>query len=403
MERQIDEIANSQRNQNEKLAGYVEILRSIPYEEANLSTLDQFVTKMLSISYGRIVSVGPVIDQLLEEMNDKEIEQNVLIFTLRAIQPFIVSFGIQDMRIRNRLVELYEAEQDYRNAAVVLQDRLSGSERQQQMSDDEKFEIYVRIVRYYLEADQPENAAGFISKAQYLRPTLKNKNAVTDIHFKLSQARILDSTRKFLDAAMKYYDVSRESSIVDEDDRLQCLAQAVACTILGSAGPQRSQFLRKLYNDDRSRQLSQFRILEKVYLDRLLLAEDVDEFSAQLAPHQLVSLPDGTTVLTRSVIDHNVLSVSKIYSNILISQLAQILGLDPAKTETYTGNMISQSRLAARIDQVDGIIYFQNQQQTGTALLKNVDDQVQDMYSQLDDIVGDLQKKFPQLANSMVH
>lgn len=66
-------------------------------------------------------------------------------------------------------------------------------------------------------------------------------------------ARILDSKRKFLEAALRYYELSqlekREISgrRVDEDELQQALSAAVTCTILAAAGPQRSRVLATLY------------------------------------------------------------------------------------------------------------------------------------------------------------
>lgn len=46
--------------------------------------------------------------------------------------------------------------------------------------------------------------------------------------------------------------------------------------------------------------------------------EEVDSFAQTLRPHQLAALPDGTTVVDRAVMQHNLLSASKLYKNISI-------------------------------------------------------------------------------------
>jgi hypothetical protein len=48
------------------------------------------------------------------------------------------------------------------------------------------------------------------------------------------------------------------------------LNNAISCTILAAAGPQRSRMLAQLYKDERSAKLSVFPFLEKVYLERIL-------------------------------------------------------------------------------------------------------------------------------------
>lgn len=48
------------------------------------------------------------------------------------------------------------------------------------------------------------------------------------------------------------------------------LNNAITCTILAAAGPQRSRMLAQLYKDERSAKLPVWPFLEKVYLERIL-------------------------------------------------------------------------------------------------------------------------------------
>lgn len=45
---------------------------------------------------------------------------------------------------------------------------------------------------------------------------------------------------------------------------------------------------------------------------------EVQSFALTLKPHQMAQLADGSTVLERSVMQHNLLSASKLYNNISI-------------------------------------------------------------------------------------
>jgi hypothetical protein len=71
----------------------------------------------------------------------------------------------------------------------------------------------------------------------------------------------------------------------------------------------------------------------------------VEAFSQSLKPHQLATLPDGSTVLDRAVQQHNLLSASKMYNNILIEELGSMLGVSASKAEAVAADMISQGRL----------------------------------------------------------
>ena len=71
----------------------------------------------------------------------------------------------------------------------------------------------------------------------------------------------------------------------------------------------------------------------------------VAAFGQQLKPHQMASLPDGTTVLEAAVIEHNLASAARLYNNIYLSELGTLLGVDAAKAEEIASKMITESRL----------------------------------------------------------
>jgi len=184
------------------------------------------------------------------------------------------------------------------------------------------------------------------------------------LHFQLAQARILDARRRFLDASQEYFNVSLAPG-VDENDRLQALSAAIKCAVLAPAGPSRSRALARLYKDDRATSVDEFGILEKMYLDRLLTPEEVVAFSKKLAIHQLAPTADGSTVLDKAVIEHNLVAASKLYENITTDSLGTILGLKDSedmtageKAEAYAARMVEQDRLKGNIDQIASVIYF---------------------------------------------
>ncbi len=50
----------------------------------------------------------------------------------------------------------------------------------------------------------------------------------------------------------------------------------------------------------------------------------VEQFGQQLRPHQMAMLPDGTTVLARAVIEHNLAAASRLYTAIYFDQLGEL-------------------------------------------------------------------------------
>lgn len=71
----------------------------------------------------------------------------------------------------------------------------------------------------------------------------------------------------------------------------------------------------------------------------------VDSFAEQLRSHQCAITTDGTTVLERAVIEHNLAAASKLYNNIYFSELGQLLGCTPEKAESTASKMVMEDRL----------------------------------------------------------
>lgn len=74
----------------------------------------------------------------------------------------------------------------------------------------------------------------------------QTKNEQLQVHYKVCYARVLDSRRKFIEAAQRYNELSYKN-IVHETERMECLKKAMICAILASAGKILSCIV-KLYN-----------------------------------------------------------------------------------------------------------------------------------------------------------
>jgi COP9 signalosome complex subunit 4 len=261
-----------------------------------------------------------------------------------------------------------------------------------------------------LEEEEAGQAETYYTRAAVLIHSTTDKTV--QLQYKLCQARLADFSRKFAEAATRYHELSWITDI-DEEERLQALwvsisqdpefysnrgifkirSAAVTCAILAPAGPGRSRVLASLYRDERSASLAHFTILTKMFLEQIIRPEEIKDFEATLRPHQLariaVSSNDKSvaalssiyaadddqdteasgsgsrvgpsTVLDRAVMEHNVLSCSKIYSNITFRGLGALLDLMPAAAESMARKMIEQRRLrGATIDQVERLIWFED-------------------------------------------
>lgn len=75
------------------------------------------------------------------------------------------------------------------------------------------------------------------------------------------------------------------------------------------------------------------------------LGPQVEAFAEGLRPHQKAVTSDGTTVLERAVVEHNLAAASRLYNNIYFVELGQLLGVPPATGETIAARMIAEDRL----------------------------------------------------------
>jgi COP9 signalosome complex subunit 4 len=316
-------------------------------------------------------------------------------------QKGVGQFEEHDTQIKEILADAHEENNDYIKSAQTLQS-ITLDSTQKALTSDDKAKVWIRIVRCYLEEDDPTSAFTHLNKVKTVIHSVQDKE--TKLMFQLSQARIYDSQRAFLDAAQAYYTLSLEST-VDEEERLQALSSAIVCAVLAPAGPLRARMLAKLYKDERANQVEEFGILEKMFLDRLLSPAEIKAFGDKLQPHHLARTADGSTVLDKAVLEHNLLGASKLYNNIGIDQLGELLGIDADKAEDYAAKMLEQGRLAGYIDQIDRLIFFEGegsgQRKTGHAErvmgkeLRKWDANVQSLAEEVEKVTTMIQNQYP--------
>ncbi|XP_059616430.1 COP9 signalosome complex subunit 4 [Phlebotomus argentipes] len=299
-------------------------------------------------------------------------------FTLDKVQPRVISFEEQVASIRQHLAKIYEHQQNWRESANVLVG-IPLETGQKQYSVDYKLETYLKIARLYLEDDDPVQAEAYINRASLLQAETKSEKL--QVLYKVCYARVLDYRRKFIEAAQRYNELSYRT-IVDEEERMTALKKALICTILASAGQQRSRMLATLFKDERCQHLPAYSILEKMYLDRIIRRSELEEFEALLQLHQKASTLDGSSILDRAVFEHNLLSASKLYNNITFVELGALLEISPNKAERIASQMITEGRMNGYIDQIDGIVHFETRE-----ILPQWDKQIQSLCYQVNGII----------------
>ncbi|KAL6867665.1 hypothetical protein ACP4OV_015689 [Aristida adscensionis] len=381
-------------DQRQKIEQYRHILASVlSSSPPDISQAKRFLDHMVSDEVPLVVS-RQLLQTFAQDLGklESEAQKEVAHYALTQIQPRVVSFEEQVVVIREKLAELYESEQQWSKAAQMLSgiDLDSGI---RMLDDTNKLSKCVQIARLYLEDDDAVNAEAFINKASFL--VTNSQQEVLNLQYKVCYARILDLKRRFLEAAIRYYDISQieqrhiGEEEIDENALEQALSAAVTCTILAGAGPQRSRVLATLYKDERCSKLKIYPILQKVYLERILRKPEIDAFAEELRPHQKALLPDRSTVLDRAMIEHNLLSASKLYTNISFDELGTLLGIDPRKAEKIASRMIYEDRMRGSIDQVEAVIHFDDD----TEELQQWDQQIAGLCQALNDILDSMSSK----------
>ncbi len=413
----LSKLEDQSTSQASKPSGYTEILDQITanaYSPQTSSNLAAFIDSILGESLG-IVTARPLLGSAVEaikSLQSTEARISVGTHALHTLEARVVSFEEQDAQIRELLADAYQEQEDWLDAAKILQGiNLESSQRK--ISDEAKVRTWMRVCRLYLEDDDTTTAESYLNRAKNLIYKVNDPELI--LLFQLSQARILDSRFKFLDASSAYHTISFTANL-DEEERMHTLSRAITCAVLAPAGPQRSRSLAKLYKDERASQVEEFGILEKMFLDRLLSTEEVDKFAASLQPHQLAKTADGSTVLAKAVVEHNLLSASRLYNNIGRNELGQLLDLDAEKSEEIAATMLQQGRLSGRIDQIDGVIFFDGGEGSGEKTnsgqadkvvgkdLRKWDAKVQGIAEEVERVASMLQAQYPEFATAhMIH
>ncbi|PIA52568.1 hypothetical protein AQUCO_01000441v1 [Aquilegia coerulea] len=379
-------------DQRQKIEHYKHILSAVLVSN-DITQAMKFVEHMVSDDVPLVVS-RQLLQTFAQDLGtlEPEAQKEIAHYALTQIQPRVVSFEEQVLIIREKLAELYESEEQWSRAAQMLSgiDLDSGI---RMMDESYKLAKCVHIARLYLEDDDAVNAEAFINKASFL--VSNSQHEVLNLQYKVCYARILDLKRKFLEAALRYYDISQiekrqiGDEMIDEDALEQALTAAVTCTILAAAGPQRSRVLATLYKDERCSKLKIYPILQKVYLERILRKPEIDAFAEELKAHQKALLPDNFTVLDRAMIEHNLLSASKLYTNISFEELGALLGIAPLKAEKIASRMIYEDRMRGSIDQVEALIHFEDD----TEELQQWDQQIVGLCQALNDVLDGMAKR----------
>ncbi|XP_067632531.1 COP9 signalosome complex subunit 4 [Eurosta solidaginis] len=378
---QLMVLANFSGTHKEHADKYRQLLMTVLNNTGNelVDTLKLFVEAIVNEHVSLVISrqiLNDVSNSLCKLSDD--ISRQVSHFTLEKVQPRVISFEEQVAGIRQHLADIYERNLQWRDAANVLVG-IPLETGQKQYPVGYKLKTYLKIASLFLKDDDSAQAEFYINRASLLQTETTDEDL--QVLYKKCYAHVLDYRRKFIEAAQRYNELSYRKTM-SESDRMDALRSALICTVLASAGQQRSRMLATLFKDERCQQLPAYAILEKMYLDRIIRRSELKEFEALLQPHQKAITVDGSSILDRAVFEHNLLSASKLYNNITFEELGALLDIPAAKAENIASQMITEERMNGHIDQISGLVHFESRE-----VLPQWDRQIQSLCYQVNSII----------------
>lgn len=383
--RTLADIVSSTADASGRMEKFTQLVKTLVVAH-DVTQLKDLVDCMLAEESQFALFARPVLQQVAEQMDKlKNSELKALgLHTLEKLKGRVVSFEEEDFVIRELLSEVFQAEGDWSEGAKCLA-AINLETGTRCRTPLQKAEKYVKIAELYLEDEDPVAADTFCMRAGVMMHEVDD--TPLQLRFRVCHARIFDSKRKFLDAASKYIDLSQQTfgGQICDNDLLQLLKCAVTCAILAPAGPQRSRVVASLCKDERIRTVEHHEILQKMFLERLIKGSEVNAFEQTLSPHQKATLADGQTVLERAVLQHNVIAASRVYKNMRLPDLGQLLEVPPERAEKIAAKMIAEQRLDGHIDQKSGTIHFES---SGDEELQRFDRHVRSVCGQVNCVLS---------------
>ncbi|KAJ1945430.1 COP9 signalosome complex subunit 4 [Kickxella alabastrina] len=285
-----------------------------------------------------------------EQSFGQDVQKNVIRHLLGRIQQRSMAYESVIIVARLAMADILVAGESWEDAARELRE-IRFDQLQKPVDIGAKFEVYVRVMEYYVKSGNTEQAFQALTRAAAVAPLVNNVAQI--IWYRNVQAEIYSLTHRYIDAATAYRNVS-QSDLKDVSQQSKLLESAIQCAVLADAGPQKMRLLTSLHREKLASTLPSFGILENMVLKRLVRPAKLEEFSKRAQLPQ-----DKVSILEHAVREHNVFVLSSLYTNMKFENLGRSLGIDADEAEMTCSRMIAEGRMKGRIDQIDGVITFE--------------------------------------------
>lgn len=154
----------------------------------------------LQVAKGLLIQIANKMKALSEEPYEEV--ANAILSLLRTSTGI---FDEADYIIRDHLFGIYVSWGQCSDAAQTLAG-VNVESTTKVLNEQEKADLYIKCAEAFLQEDASVDAEVFVNKAS---PFI---NAVTDVtillRYRVTFARVMDSNRKFVEAALRYYELS---------------------------------------------------------------------------------------------------------------------------------------------------------------------------------------------------
>ena len=193
---QLAQMSTSAQGSHRDLADkYKVVLDSILQlgEDELVDGLKTFIEAIVNENVSLVIS-RQLLSEVAAELAKVEdsISKAVSHYTLEIVQPRVISFEDQVGAIRQHLADIYEREQNWKQAALVLVG-IPLETGQKQYSADYKLETYLKIARLYLEDEDHVQGEAYINRAAQLQTQTRNDHLIIIYKVNLTFVQVFEN------------------------------------------------------------------------------------------------------------------------------------------------------------------------------------------------------------------
>lgn len=221
---------------------------------------------------------------------------------------------------------------------------------------EDEFDIlrwYLRIGNDYFEDGQYDTAFSYLNKSSHYIFRMRTPKDLLEDY---------DSLRGNLHIQrMNFQEASRAWATLwkcarDSKTQAESLRKASICAVLAPASNYRMVLLNQIMQDERTRSLDIYPMLDLISKRKFIDRAARDEFRAKAS--DVVSDETAMRAMEKSATQDNLSVAQTMFSTVGINRLAQLIGDTPDNVETQLGAMISAKRINALIDQPRNTVIF---------------------------------------------